>query len=272
MGRVGRARREVNEEGLVGRERLLLRDPGHRLVGHVLHEVVALFGRLFRLDRRSSLVERRIPLVRLAADESVEVFEAAAARGPGIERPDRTRLPYRHFMAFAELRRRIAVELERARQRRDRIGKHRAVARCAGGDLGDAAHPRGMMVASGEERLARRGTQGGRVKPVVFQSARRQPLRVRRRAGAAESARGAESGIVDENDHDVRRALGRAELFDGRELRVGIFRVVGDETGPVRARNRQMGTVLAVVVAHDIGLVMRGVAFVPLGSPAFVGR
>ena len=104
VGRVGRAGREVDEERLVGRQRLLLRDPGHGLVGHVLHEVVALFGRLLGLDRRGALVERRVPLVRLAADEAVEVFEAAAARGPGVERPDRARLPHRHFVALAELR------------------------------------------------------------------------------------------------------------------------------------------------------------------------
>ena len=48
VGRVGGAGREVDEERLVGRERLLLRDPVDGLVGHVLHEVVALLGRLLR--------------------------------------------------------------------------------------------------------------------------------------------------------------------------------------------------------------------------------
>ena len=85
--RVGGAGREVDEEGLVRRQRLLLRDPGHGLVGHVLHEVIALFGRLLRLDRRRAFVERGVPLVGLAADEAVEVLEAAAAGRPGVERP-----------------------------------------------------------------------------------------------------------------------------------------------------------------------------------------
>src|SRR5262245_29110304 len=49
MWRVGSTRREVDEERLVGCQRLLLRDPGHCLVGHIRHEVVALFGRLLRL-------------------------------------------------------------------------------------------------------------------------------------------------------------------------------------------------------------------------------
>ena len=48
---MGRARREVREEGLVGHERLLLADPADRPVGHVLGEVVALLGSRLRLDR-----------------------------------------------------------------------------------------------------------------------------------------------------------------------------------------------------------------------------
>ena len=168
--RVGRAGREVDEERLVGCQRLLLRDPGHRLVGHVLHEVVALFGRLLRLDRRGAFVQRRVPLVRLAADEAVEVLEAAAARGPGVERSDRARLPHRHFVALAELRRGVAVELQRPRERRHGVGQHRAVARRAGGDLGDAAHAGGVVVAPGQQRLPRRRAEGGGVEAVVLQA------------------------------------------------------------------------------------------------------
>ena len=238
--RVGRAGREIDEEGLVGRQRLLLRDPGHRLVGHVRHEVVALFRRLFRLDRRGALVQRRIPLVRLAADEAIEVLEAAAARGPCVERPDRARLPHRHFVAFAELRRGVAIELQGPRQRRDGIGQHRAVARRAGGDLGDAAHAGGMVVAPGQQRLPRRRAEGGGVEAVVLQAARRQLFRVRRLAGAAEGARRAEPGVVDEDDQHVGRALGRAQLLDRREFGVRIPRVIGDQTGSLRSGDREM--------------------------------
>ena len=67
--RVGGARGEVGEERLVRGERLLLPGPVDRLVGHVVHEVVALLGRSPRLDRRRVLVDRRVPLVGLAADE-----------------------------------------------------------------------------------------------------------------------------------------------------------------------------------------------------------
>ena len=118
--RVCGAGREVDEERLVGDQRLLLADPADGLVGHVLHEVVALFGRLLDLDRRRALVQRGIPLVRLAADEAVEVLEAAAAGRPGVEGPRRAGLPHRHLVALAELRRGIAIQLQRLRQRRRR--------------------------------------------------------------------------------------------------------------------------------------------------------
>ena len=54
--RVGGPRREVDKEGFVGSQRLLLRDPGRRLVGHIGHEVVALFRGLFWFDRCCALV------------------------------------------------------------------------------------------------------------------------------------------------------------------------------------------------------------------------
>src|SRR5208283_5982881 len=97
MRGVGGAWREVDEKGLVWRQRLLLRNPVHSLVGHVLHEVVALLGSLLWLDWRGPLIQRRVPLVGLAPDEAVEVLEATAASGPCVKRASRTRLPHRHF-------------------------------------------------------------------------------------------------------------------------------------------------------------------------------
>src|SRR6266536_5011840 len=108
--------REVDEERLVGCESLLHRDPFHRLVCHVIHEGIAFLGCFLKLDGSRAFKERWIPLIRLAADETVEVFEAAATRGPGVERPGRARFPDRHFMALAKLCRGVAVELERPRE------------------------------------------------------------------------------------------------------------------------------------------------------------
>jgi hypothetical protein len=110
MRGVRRPRGEVDEERLVGHERLLLVHPPDRLVGHVLGEVVALFRRLVGLDRRRALVDGREVLVRLAAEEAVEVLEASAAGRPRVEGTHRAGLPDRHLVALAELRRRVAVQ------------------------------------------------------------------------------------------------------------------------------------------------------------------
>ena len=48
---------EVDEEGLVGHEHLLLADPVDGLVGHVFHQVIALFGRPLWLDWCGAFVE-----------------------------------------------------------------------------------------------------------------------------------------------------------------------------------------------------------------------
>ena len=153
MRRMCRARCEIDKEWLVRNKRLLLADPADGLVGHVRHEVVALFRRRFRLDGCCAFVDRGIPLVRFAADKSVKIFEASAACRPGIERPRTARLPHRHLVTLAELRGRISVQLQRLGDRRGRVGQHRRISRRTGGDFGDTAHADGMMVAAGEKRL-----------------------------------------------------------------------------------------------------------------------
>ena len=247
MRGVGGAGREVHEERLVGHQRLLLAHPPDRLVGHVLGEVVALFGSLVLFHRRRAFVDGRIPLVGLAADEAVEVLEPAAAGGPLVEGAQRARLPDRHFVALAELRRRVAIELERHGERRLVLRQHRGVAGRRGRDLADAAHVHRMVIAPGEQRLARGRAERGRVKAVELQPVRRQPLGVRRGDGPAEGARGAKPAVVDQHDQHVGRALGRPQRLDRRELRVRILRVVGGQShvlGVGNGKNRSLNLVL----------------------------
>ncbi len=199
-------RSEVDEEGLVGHERLLLANPLDRLVGHVLGEVVTLLRRLLRLHRRRALVEGRVVLIRLTADEAVEVLESAAAGRPGIEGPHRARLPHRHLVALAELRRRIAVQQQRLRQRRARIGANRVVAGRRGGELRDDPHSHRVVVAPAQQGSPRRRAQRRRVEAVVLQAVPGQPLSRRRRARPAERARGGEADVVEQDDKHVGRA------------------------------------------------------------------
>ena len=83
--RVGAAGRVVDEEGLVGRQRVDAVHVVDRLVGHRRHQVVAGVA-LERIDRRGVADEvARLPLVGVAAHEAVEVLKAHAGR-PLIER------------------------------------------------------------------------------------------------------------------------------------------------------------------------------------------
>jgi hypothetical protein len=206
MGCVRGARREVDEERLVGHERLLLAHPRDRAVGDVLGEVVPVLGRSLGLHRSRPLVERGEILVRFAADEAVEVLEPSAAARPAVERSHRARLPDRNLVALAELRRRVPVQLERLRKGSAGLRTDRAVARRGRRELGDPAHANRVVVSAGEERLSGRRAEGGRVEAVEPEPGLGEPLRRRRVAWAAECTRGSKPRIVDQHDENVRGA------------------------------------------------------------------
>ena len=249
------ARREVDEERLVGHERLLLADPVDRPIRHVVGEVVALFRRPVRLNRRRAVVDGGRVLVRLSGDEAVEVLEASSAGRPSVEGPEWARLPHRHLMALPELRRRVAVQLERLGQRRRSVRTNRVVAGSRRGDLGDSAHSDRVMVSAGEERLPRRRAECCRVKAVVLEPVYSKPLRGRRGARSAECARCAEPDVVEQDDEDVGGSLRRPERLDGRELRVrvlGIF-VHRPCVGLIRDRKVVAGGLLGHVTSFRGG-------------------
>ena len=239
MRSVRRPRCEVHEERLVGHQRLLLARPLDRLVGHVRGEVVALLRRRLGLDRRRALVDGRVVLVRLSADEAVEVLEASAAGRPGVERAHRARLPDRHLVALAELGRRIAVQQQRLRQRRAGVGANRVVPGRRGGELRDDPHPHRVVVAPRQQRSPRRGAQRRRVEAVVLQAVPGQPLSRRRRARPAERARGGEADVVEQDDEHVGRARRWPQRLDRRERRVRVLGVEGQLSLERPVRDRQ---------------------------------
>ena len=227
MRRVGGTRRVVHEERLVRHQRLLLADPGHGAIGHVLAEVIALLGRLRRLDGGRAVVDRRVVLVGLAADEPVEVLEAAACAGPGVERAQRAGLPDRDLVALAELGGRIAVEAERQRQRRAVVGAQGVIAGRGRGQLGDDAHADGVVVPAREQGGAGGRAQGRRVEAVESEAVPGQALGRGRVARAAEGARGGEADVVEQDDQHVRGPRRRPQRLDRREVRVaGVQRRV----------------------------------------------
>ena len=200
MRRPGRV---VDEERLVGRHRLLRLDPVDRLVGHVHGEVVVLHLRRLDLDR--PVVDERIPLVGLAADEAVELVEALV-RGPAIERARHAGLPRGGLVPLAEGAGAVAVEPQHLRQRRHAVRILPGVAREGRRGLHDRAGVDGVVVPAGLERVARRRAQRRRVEVVEAQAALRQPVHRRRADRTAERARPAEADVVDQHDHDVGRA------------------------------------------------------------------
>ena len=120
MGRVGRAGRVIREERLVRRQRMLLLDPVDRLIGEIGVEIVVRFGRggelLLGFDGNRVLEHRGIPLVGVAADESVEIIEPESG-GPKVERAVGAALPGRHVMVLAEPRGAVAVAAQNFRRR-----------------------------------------------------------------------------------------------------------------------------------------------------------
>ena len=241
--RMGRPVGEVDEERLVRHQRLLLTHPADGPVGQVLGQVVALFGRGRRLDWRRPVVERRVPLVVLAADEPVERLEPTTTGRPGVERTHRRRLPHRHLVALAELRRRVSVQLQRHRQRRLGVRSQRVVAGRGRRRLGDAAHADRVMVAARQQRGSRRRAQGAGVEPVVPQPTGRQPFRRRHPARPPERGRRAEPDVVEQDDQHVGCPFRWQQRLDRRERRVGVLGVIGRQPGrrPVGDRQHRAG-------------------------------
>ena len=251
------ARRVVDEERLVGHQRLLLRDPVDRVIGHVLREVVPLLGCPVGLHGDRVLVDRRRVLVRLAADEAVEVLEARARR-PRAERAHGARLPDRHLVALPELRGRVAVQLQRLGERREGVRPDRVVARRRGRDLRDPAHADRVVVAACEERLAGRRAERGRVEAVVLEAVRREALGCRRRDRPAERARRREADVVEQDNEHVGRALRRPERLDRRERGRRILRVIGDEPRSRPVGDRQNLTLHRVLLGSHCSCSSRG--------------
>ena len=233
--------REVHEERLVGRQRLLELHPANRLVRHVGHEVVVRIAR--DLDRVHAVVEVRRPLVGLAAEEAVELVEPGPRR-PAVGRSGGADLPGRGLVVLAEEARAVAVQPQHLGERRHVRRALPRVARKRRGRLGDPAHVVHVVVAAAQERRPRRRADRRRVELVVAQSARGEPLDGRHVDRPAEPAGHAEAHVVDEHDQHVGRALGRLHLEAGRrrglpgiELRLArVVRLLQRQDGAIQSR------------------------------------
>src|SRR5262249_41857649 len=142
--------------------------------------------------------EIRLPLIGVAADETVEVLEAHAGR-PLVERTDLARRERRRVVVLAEPRRGVAVFEQDSTDRRLVLRNDAVVTRKAARLLGDHAEAGRVMIASGDERSAGRRAQRGREHAVIAQAVIGYALHRGRRDYAAESARHAETRIIGDD-------------------------------------------------------------------------
>ena len=211
MRRMRGARRVIGEERLVRRHGVLHAQPVDRLVRHVAIEIVVGIV-MRRLDRPRVLDERRRPLIAVAADEAVEIFEAEADR-PQVERTGLARLPVGHVVVLAEPRRVVAVELENIAETALRLRHQRVVAGIPHPRLHDDAGGGAVVIASGEQRRPRRRAQRRGMEIVEPEAGIGDPLHGRRRNRPAEGAGGAEADVVGQDQEDIRRAFGCGHLL-----------------------------------------------------------
>ena len=208
VGRVRPARRVVDEEGLVGRERVHLVHVADGLVGHGGGQVERGVA-LERVDVGGVAGQvGGLPLVRVAAHEAVEVLEAHPG-GPLVEGADGRGLEGRRVVVLAEPGGPVAVVLQDLAERRLVPGDEAVVARESGGLLGDDAEPGRVVVAPGDERRARRRAERRGVEVGVPQAVLRDAVERRRGDDATEGGGRPVADVVGDDEQHVGRALRR---------------------------------------------------------------
>ena len=216
VGRVHRARTEVEEEWLVGRDLLAVGDEPDRPIDQILGEVVALLGRLGGGHLMVVVDEIRVVLVRVTAHEAVEPFEAAA-EWPAVVGAGRARLLRRREVPLADRVCVVAVSLQDLGDETVLEGDEAVAARVPGRPFSDARHGVRVVVAPGQDagaarRAERRGVHVGEAQPI-----RRQAIEVGRPDRRAVATEMPVPGVVEDDEDDVRHARPRADrLWPGR--------------------------------------------------------
>src|SRR5262249_27385883 len=140
-----------------------------------------------------------MPLVSVAADESVEILEAQPS-GPKVEGAGLTRLPVGHVVILAKPRGVPTVLLEHLRHRPAALRHYRVVSGEPRPELRDHTRGARVMVASGDQRRTRRRAKCCGVESVKSQAGLRQL--VERRCGyrPAECTARAEAHVIGQDE------------------------------------------------------------------------
>ncbi len=219
VGRMASSEREMAEPGSVGIDRLLVADEGHRSLGDVFGQVVALVGQARLIDRFAIEVELREPLVRVATEEAVEPIETEdrTAR-PAVVGAARARLLGRGVVPLSERERHVADLVEDRPDRGLVLGLAAVIARISRREFGDVGHPDRVVVTARQQARSRRGAQRGRVKVDVSKAVVGELRDVGRVDETPERARPSVSDVVENDVEDVGRALGRTRRDGERRL------------------------------------------------------
>ena len=195
MRRVRGAGAEMQVKRLVGCDLPGIGDELDGLVDQVLGQVVALLGRLGRLDLVVVVDQVRVVLVGIAAQEAVVALETAS-QGPAVvgtgggfqlrwdqvvlaDHVGVVALGQQHLREEAILERDIAV-----------------IAGVAGGEFRDAGHAIGVVVASGENAGTRGRAERSGVHVGIAQPTLGQAVQVGCLDGAAVAAELAVAGVI----------------------------------------------------------------------------
>jgi len=185
--------------------------PVDRLVGEIdVEDVVGLAD--IGLDRLGVLIERRMPLVAVAAEEAIKMFEAQSG-GPKIEWTCLTRHPVWHIVHLAEPCGVVAIVLQDCGDRTGALGHQRIIAGIAGREFRDVSAGNGMMVSPGDQRRPCWGAQGRRVVHVVAKPGVCDALEIRSLDRSAEGAACPEADVVGQDQEDVGRACRRLDAL-----------------------------------------------------------
>src|SRR6516165_2442155 len=147
--------------------------------------MIAFFGTLSRFDRSRVLEKHRIVLVGLPANETVEVIEAKPL-GPTVKGTGHAAFPIGRVVVLAKPRCAVTVVFQDRTDRRCTSWDHVVVAGEARRPFREEPRPNIVMVATCNQRRARRTTNGGRVKTGVAKPAGCEVVEMRRRDRPAE--------------------------------------------------------------------------------------
>jgi hypothetical protein len=147
--------RNTHEEGLFWSSRVLRANPVDGPIRQIVDEDVVRIAE-WRQHRCRVLEQRRMKLVRIAAEEAVEVLEAQTS-GPLIKWPSWTLHPLWNEVVLAKPRCVVTVVYENVADGTGTLGHNRSVAGVTRGELRDVAHPNALMVAASEKCSTGRG-------------------------------------------------------------------------------------------------------------------